>query len=147
MTSNGSLTLPAGIYIVQGGGVTWQNGTVTGTGVTIYLTGPNPTGLKINGNMTVNLTAPNSGYYWGVLFFQDRTLTSPPAATINGGAGTNLNGTVYLPGTAVTYTGGSATSITALIADTIAFVGTSFFGTDTNGTVTGLGRPYIALVE
>ena len=147
MNSNKTLNFPAGTYIVKGGGITLQNGTANGTGVTFYMTGPSPTGIKINGNMNVNFSAPTSGYYWGVLFFQDRTLTSPPASTLNGGAGMIMAGTVYLPGSAVTYTGGSSTTATALIADTISFIGTSYFGTDTNGSVTGLGRPYTALLE
>lgn len=147
MKSNSTLNLPAGIYILEGGGVDLENGTLNGTGITFYMTGPSPSGVKINGNMTVNLTAPTSGTYWGLLFFQDRTLSSPPSSTLNGGANMNLNGTVYLPGSQVTYNGGSQTAITALVADTIAFVGTSNFGTDTNGTVTGIGRPYTALLE
>jgi Flp pilus assembly protein TadG len=147
MKSNGTLNLPPGTYIIKGGGIDWENGTVNGTGVTIYMTGPSPGGIKINGNMGVNLTAPTSGYYWGVLFFQDRSLSSPPADILNGGSTMNLNGTVYLPGSAVSYAGGSASSVTALIADTITFTGTSNFGTDTNGAVTGLGRPYTTLLE
>ncbi|MDR3699649.1 MAG: pilus assembly protein TadG-related protein [Candidatus Sulfopaludibacter sp.] len=147
MKSNGTLNLPAGTYIIQGGGIDWENGTASGTGVTIYMTGPNPGGIKINGNMGVNLTAPTSGYYWGVLFYQDRSLTSPPADVLNGGSAMNLSGTVYLPGSAVAYSGGSASSVTALIADTVTFTGTSTFGTDTNGAVTGLGRPFTALLE
>lgn len=147
MNGNGSLHMPAGTYIVKGGGITWQNGTVSGTGVTIYMTGPSPTGIKINGNMGVNLTAPTSGTYQGLVIFQDRTLSSPPSDLLNGGASMNFMGTIYLPGSAASYTGGSATSITALIADTIGFVGTSYFGTDTNGSVTGLGIPFSALLE
>ena len=98
MKSNGTLNLPAGNTVVQGGGLDWENGTVNGTGVTIYNTGPNAGSIKVNGNMGVNLTAPTSGYYWGVVLFQDRTLTSPPAATLNGGATMGFQGAIYLPG-------------------------------------------------
>ena len=147
MKSNSTLNLPAGIYILEGGGLDLENGTINGTGITFYMTGPSASGVKINGNMNVNLTAPTSGTYWGLLFFQDRTLSPAPSSTLNGGANMNLNGTVYLPGSAVTYNGGSATSVTALVADTISFVGTSVFATDTNGAVTGIGRPYTALLE
>ena len=147
MKSNGTLNLPAGIYILQGGGIDWENGSISGTGVTIYMTGPSAGGIKINGNMVVNLAAPTSGTYWGLIFYQDRTLSPAPSAKLNGGSSMNLSGTVYLPGSAITYNGGSSTSITALIGDTIAFVGTSYFGTDTNGSVTGIGRPYTALLE
>lgn len=147
MTGNGSLSLPAGIYILTGGGINWHNGSVSGSGVTIYMTGPSPGGTTINGNMVVNLSAPTSGTYRGMVIYRDRTLLSPPSDKFNGGATMNFNGTIYVPGSAVTFNGGNNSAITALIADTISFIGTSNFGADTNGAVTGIGVPTAALIE
>ncbi len=138
MTGNGTLNLPAGIYILQGGTLDWHNGTVSGTGVTLYLTGPGATGITINGNMVVNLTAPSTGTYKGLVIFRDRTLSSPPSDKIDGGATMNFNGTIYLPASAVEYSGGSSTSITALVADTISFKGNATFGADSTGSITGI---------
>jgi Flp pilus assembly protein TadG len=148
MTGNSSLTLPAGIYILQGGGLDWHNGTISGSGVTIYETGPNANGNTINGNMVVNLSAPTSGSYKGLVIFRDRTLTSPPSDKYDGGAGMNFNGTIYVPGSAVEYAGGSATSITALVAYSISFKGNSTFGADTTGSITGInsGGGYSAYI-
>ena len=107
-------------------------------GVTIYLTGPSAGGITINGNMNVTLSAPTTGTYKGLVIFRDRTLTSPPSDKFDGGASMNFNGTIYVPGSAVEYAGGSATSITALVADTISFKGNSTFGADTTGSITGI---------
>lgn len=147
LTGNGTTTLPSALYYVKNGGLDWHNGSISGTGVTIFLTGTSPGTITINGNMTVNLSAPTSGPYEGLVIYQDRTLTSPPSHTFNGGAGMDFNGSIYLPGSAVKYAGGSSTSITALIADTIEFTGASTFGADTSGTVTGINKPVAALIE
>jgi hypothetical protein len=147
LTGNGSTTLPAGIYYLKNGGLDWHNGSITGSGVTIFLTGTSPGSITINGNMTVNLTAPTTGPYHGLVIYADRTLASPPSAKFNGGAGMNFSGTIYLPGSAVSYSGGSNTVITALVADTITFTGGAHFGADTNGSVTGLGVPSAGLIE
>jgi hypothetical protein len=145
--SNGSTTLPAGIYYVKNGNLDWQNGSVSGTGVTIFMTGTSPGTIKINGNMTVNLSAPTSGTYHGLVIYQDRTLANPPSHTFNGGANMNFMGSIYLPGSALKYAGGGVTAITALIADTIEFTGNSTFGVDTNGTVTGINVTTAYLIE
>ena len=147
LKGNGTTTLPSALYYVKNGNLDWQNGSISGTGVTIFMTGTSPGTIKINGNMTVNLSAPTSGPYEGLVIYQDRTLTAPPSHTFNGGAGMNFNGSIYLPGSAVTYAGGSSTSITALIADTIEFTGNSTFGVDTTGTVTGINKPVASLIE
>ena len=148
MTGNGSLTLPSGIYVLEGGGLDWHNGTISGSGVTIYETGPNAGGNTINGNMVVNLSAPAIGTYKGLVIFRNRTLSSPPSDKFNGGADMNFNGTIYLPASAVEYSGGGTTSVTALVADTISFKGNAYFGADTTGSITGInsGGGYSAYI-
>jgi Flp pilus assembly protein TadG len=150
MNSNGTLNLPAGIYYLKGGGMTLQNGTLQGTGVTIYMTNPDTggtaaSGVKINGNMSVDLTAPSSGTYHGLVIFQDRSITV--SSTFNGGAGMGFQGTIYMAGSQINYSGGSSTDITALVGDTVVFTGTSYFGTDNQGAVTGIGTPIAAQIE
>jgi hypothetical protein len=147
LTGNGTTVLPAGIYYVKNGNLDWHNGSISGTGVTIFLTGPSPGSITINGNMTVNLSAPTSGTYHGLVIYEDRNLSSFPSETFNGGANMNFNGSIYLPGSAVSYSGGSATVITALIADTVEFTGGSNFGVDSNGSVTGIGVTTANLIE
>jgi hypothetical protein len=147
LTGNGSTSLPAGIYYVKNGNLAWHNGSITGSGVTIFMTGNSPGTITINGNMTVNLAAPTSGTYHGLVIYQDRTLTSPPNHTFNGGAGMNFRGSIYLPGSALKYAGGNSSSVTALIADTIVFTGGAYFHADPNGAVTGIGAPTASMIE
>jgi len=153
LTGNGTQNFPAGIYIVENGGITWNNGTVTGTGVTFYLTA-NPTsdygGVSVGGSAKVTLTAPTTGTYHGILFFQDRSIpTTGAAADFEGGSNMNLTGSLYFPTTPIVYTGGSQTSptLTGLVGNTVFFKGTSYFAADTNGAATGLGLPTVAMLE
>ncbi len=76
-----NVTFQPGLYIITGGG-TWLSSTVTGTGVTIFLTkggGSNSyTNLAINGT-SVTFTAPTStanGGLTGIVFFADRNWNS-----------------------------------------------------------------------
>ena len=72
MNISGTRTMQPGIYVVSGGDFKINaNANVTGTGVTIYIKAG--TNVSINGNATVNLAAPTSGTYSGMLFFGDRT--------------------------------------------------------------------------
>ncbi len=148
MNSNKHLTLPAGTYIMNGGGIDWKNGTITSDGgVTFFLTG-GFSSISINGNMNVTLNAPTSGNYRGILFFQDRD--HPLASVnINGGSGLILNGALYFPDSDLKYSGGSTTTntYTALIAKTITFIGDSFFTADLGGIHNGIGMPRLAILE
>ena len=148
MNSNKHLTLKSGIYILKGGGIDWKNGTLDADGpVTFYLTG-GFAGISVNGTMDVNLSAPTTGAYRGLLFFLDRTIVLN-TLTFNGGAGQQLNGTLYFPSSPLNYSGGSASvqTFTALVASQIVFIGTSNFADDTGGSRTGLGQPTIAWLE
>ena len=150
MNSNSTLTLPAGIYYLKGGGITLQNGTFNGTGVMFYMTNPDTggtaaSGVKINGNMNVNVSAPTSGQYHGLVIFQDRSITV--SSTFNGGSAMGFQGTIYMAGSQINYSGGNSSDVTALIGDTIVFTGTSYFGTDNNGNITGIGTPIAAQIE
>jgi hypothetical protein len=147
LNSNKTTTFPAGMYYVKNGNVDWENGTVQGAGVTFFMTGSSSGSITVNGNVNVSISAPTSGTYHGMVFYQDRSLASPPNHTFNGGAGMNFRGSIYLPGSFVKYAGGSASSVTALIADTITFTGGAYFYADNNGAVTGLGVPTASMIE
>ena len=109
----GTLQLDPGTYIFTGcsgnGGLGASgNGNIQGTGVFLYFTGGCSASFTGQGN--VNLKAPSSGTYEGVLMFQDKNDTSDMYLT--GGSGQVLNGVVYVPGVGSTlhYTGGSSSS-------------------------------------
>lgn len=99
---SGEVELAPGVYHVSGGDLRVNaNALVRGEGVTIFLDGSS--GVRINGTATVELSAPTSGPYAGVLFFGDRQ--GGGASTFNGTAQSRMTGAVYLPGQAVQYLG------------------------------------------
>jgi hypothetical protein len=102
VSGNGSqLTLKPGIYIISGGGLSVTgSASIVGNGVVIYNAGPsypNPggpyVGITLNTTGTVNLSAPTTGPYAGIVFFQART--NPSAIAISGGSSVSVNGTIY----------------------------------------------------
>ena len=82
-------TLNPGVYVFTGN-VSFS-GTVTGTGVTFYLLG----GLDAS-NGVLNLSAPTSGTYNGILIFADRN-NSNSLSFDKGSASGNLDGIIYAP--------------------------------------------------
>ena len=152
ITGQAQLNLAPGTYILNGGGLTSTsaNTTINGNGVFFYNTsngysfGP----ISLAGGTSVTLTAPTSGTYQGILFFQDRSITSSATNTIAGGAATDISGTVYMPTGDVELVGNTTTVQTmALIVNTFTAVGTSYLQKDTTGALTGLGRSQAYMVQ
>jgi Flp pilus assembly protein TadG len=122
MTITGTSTLAAGVYIISGGVFKINaNSVVTGSGVTIYIA--NGASVSINGTATVQLTAPVSGTYAGVLFFGARNGTA--AVTFNGTANSALTGALYFPNQDVSYLGNysGTNGCTQVVANTIKWSG------------------------
>jgi Flp pilus assembly protein TadG len=146
-----------GIVILPGANVTFEPGTyviksapgllgipvggltisllanVTGTGVTFYNYGPVGGVTFLVSAVTlggVTLTAPTSGTYSGILFFQDPGNTT--AATILGDSSLNsdLEGAMYFPTARVSYAVNVPAKYNILVAYDIDFVLLSFSGTN-----------------
>jgi len=143
VNAGNTVNFSPGLYIIDGGGITINGGaTVSGSGVTFYLTGANKAasnpqdyaGVNINSTATVNLSSPCDGAASGIpgmLFFQDRSITSGVGSTINGAAGSTFNGGIYFPTTALSYAGSTGVNgFTLLVADTLTFVGNSTVNND-----------------
>jgi hypothetical protein len=147
MTANKTVTMAPGIYIFKGGAVNLRNGHLSGSGVMWYFTN-SVSSVYTNGNIDINLSAPTTGPYEGILFFGNRA-ESIASVTINGGSSQILNGALYFPTSDISYSGGSSTASThtALIAKTITFLGDSYFTADPSGNYTGIGLPRIGFVE
>lgn len=107
-----TLYLNPGLYILNGGGLTVGGGSsIIGTGVTFYNTGSTTYAYKpiaITGTSTTSLTAPTTGTYEGILFFQDRNISSSQQNTISGTSSTVYQGALYFPTTPLVYSGGRA---------------------------------------
>ena len=141
--SHAHLTLNPGFYIVKGGISLGGQSEISGTGVTIYIQSG---GVSMAGGTAVNLTAPSSGDWQGILFYQDRSDTAP--STLVGGSLQAMNGVLYFPSANLTYTGGSSTNATAttIVADTLTMVGNSFISAAATTRFTG-NTGGVALIE
>ena len=131
INAGATLTLSPGIYFLDRGSLNVNGGgSLVGTGVTLIFTsstGTNYATASINGNATINLTAPNSGPTAGLVVFLDRNAPVGTSITLNGGSTQTLGGAIYAPTGAVSYSGGAATSAscTQIIGDTVTFTGNS----------------------
>jgi len=131
--SNGNpATLAPGVYVVNGpfniqsGPLTAPNG-----GVLIYLTGSSSY-VSIGNGATVNLTAMSSGSYEGVLFYQDRTVSSPMESYFEGGANMTLKGSLYFPHAALEFANGTNSGgVGSVVASTLNFQGGATFNAGT----------------
>jgi hypothetical protein len=125
-----STTLKPGTYIIDGGTLKTNGGTtVTGTGVTFYLT--NGATADLNGNATVNLSAPTSGTYSGVLLYGDRSQAFA-VNKINGNASSLMTGAMYFPTQEVEMLGDFSGSggCMQIVADQVYMSGNSTFSDD-----------------
>jgi Flp pilus assembly protein TadG len=120
-SGSGALTLNSGTYIINGAFSITGSLSVTGTGVTLYF--PNSgASLQLTGSGTINLTAPTTGTYNGILFYQDRSDTA--ALSVTGSSTLNLQGIIYAPSANVTVTGsGSSALYTSVVAKTFTLTG------------------------
>ncbi|HUA34910.1 MAG TPA: pilus assembly protein TadG-related protein [Candidatus Binataceae bacterium] len=132
----------AGTYILAGGGMTVNgNAWLTGAGITFY----NTTGtggyqaITLNGNTQANFSAPTSGALAGILFFQDRSVSSSsPGSIINGNSSSTFDGALYFPTTQLTYNGNSSSSgYTIIVADKLLINGNSHMGNNYSSLADG----------
>jgi len=131
MNLKGTVTLSAGVYIVAGSDFKVNSGAkVTGNGVTIILTNTNGgyfAQADLNGNATIQLSAPTSGPWAGVLFYQDRRapISITNTNNINGDASSKFKGVMYFPSQSVQMSGNATIvdSCLQVIAQTVTFTG------------------------
>jgi hypothetical protein len=142
-------TFSPGTYIFNGSQVTVNGGNGAGmscTGCTfVFLNGAT---MTMNGTPTMNLTAPTTGTYAGMLFLGDRTGTAT-TMTFNGDATSTMTGTMYFPNDNVVYAGNFSgfNGCTQVVANTIEWTGNTSLavncpGTGMNNILIG-GRPYL----
>jgi hypothetical protein len=125
-----TVNLAPGVYIVDGDDLDISSSAViNGTGVTFFLT--NGARLRINGAAVIDLSAPNSGTYSGLLFFGDRS-GAPVANLLNGSAGSVFNGATYFPNDHLEIRGSNSigAGCTQFIARTLDLRGASGAGVD-----------------
>lgn len=151
---NSNATMNPGTYILKGGGLTTQsaNSHLTGNGVTLYNTydGSHSYGpIDINANSTVDLTAPTTGTYSGVLLMEDRSIAAGTYTdSFGGGSYQSFTGIIYAPRSNVNYFGNASTSAyTLLVTYRLNMVGTSTINNNYSSLPSGNPIKVTALVE
>ncbi len=138
----------AGFLGINPGGLSIALGAnVTGSGVTFYNYGPSGGVTFLLPSLTlgsVSLTAPTSGTYSGILFFQDPGNTA--AATILGSTSLNstLEGAFYFPKARVSYAVSGPAKYEILVAKDIDFTLLTFAGSSSQ---TSFGSDYSGLAS
>lgn len=123
-----TVNLAPGTYVIDGGDLSISStALVNGSGVTFFLT--NGATLDINGAASVNVSAPTSGPYSGLVVFADRSGT-PLTHKLNGSAAAIFTGAVYMPNDHVEVRGTNAAGggCMQMIARTLDYRGTAGLG-------------------
>lgn len=124
------VTFQPGLYIIDGGDLTMNgNGTATDAGLTVqgatfFLAGN--ARMKLTGNGSLDLNAPTSGPFNGILIFGSRSQTGL-VHEMRGNTGSTSQGAIYLPTSAVSFSGNSTVNngCTQIIGLTVEFTGSS----------------------
>lgn len=126
------VTFKPGLYIIDGGDLSLNaNGEATTedvgievNGATFFLTGN--ARLKLTGNGGLNMQAPTSGPFNGILIFGSRS-QSGLTHEIRGNSGSTTQGALYTPTSAISFSGNSTTTngCTQVIGLTVEFTGNS----------------------
>jgi hypothetical protein len=111
----------SGSYVINGAGglsVT-GNANISGTGVMFYFTGPAT--INVTGTPTLNLNAPATGQYAGMLMWQDAADTANPSLSANNGS--QLNGILYFPSDQLTFAANPNLNVGAVVAGSVSVAG------------------------
>jgi hypothetical protein len=154
ISGSGNITFTTGTYIINGTDGNSKSfdfsgsGNLSGTNVMFFITGQGgytagPIDLAGSGNFT--FSALNSGPYEGILFYQDSRASYAAANTYTGSG--NVTGTFYFPTTSLSYSGSGNAYAQAIVANKITMTGSGNFTKDTTGTLTGLAKTVVGLIQ
>jgi hypothetical protein len=151
--SGGTVAMNPGVYIINGGSFSLQGGTsLTGTGVTIVLTGSGTdyATASVGNGTSMTLSAPTTGATKGLAFFQNPAAPNTGTDSFAGGTTMAITGALYFPSQKVTYNNGSTAGATCtqLIAWRMAFAGGATFNSNCGSAgVSTIGGGPSQLVE
>ncbi|HSY31898.1 MAG TPA: pilus assembly protein TadG-related protein [Verrucomicrobiae bacterium] len=120
-TGGENVVFSSGSYVINGAGglsVT-GNANISGTGVMFYFTGPAT--INVTGTPTLNLNAPATGQYAGMLMWQDAADTANPSLSANNGS--QLNGILYFPSDQLTFAANPNLNVGAVVAGSVSVAG------------------------
>jgi len=153
LSGNGTINFNSGTYILDGGGLTSSvGGSLNATHVTFYNTfdaSHAAGGVSISSNPVLTMSAPTSGTYMGILFYQDRNSPTGgwPAASVTGSGSSVVSGTFYFPSGELDYSGSTSGGYQAVVANTLKITGSTTFRNDPTGAYTGLISRRAALIQ
>jgi Flp pilus assembly protein TadG len=145
MDINGTLKLGGATYIIDSGNVSFgSQARVSCTGCTIVLTNSNSgtSGVQIgtvtiNATAQINMTAPTSGTFENILFYQDRRaqFSSSSQNKINGTSTSVMEGAFYFPNQILDINGTSDLHFTCaqFVARQVVFSGTGSINNSCSG--------------
>ncbi|HEX4808216.1 MAG TPA: S53 family peptidase [Bryobacteraceae bacterium] len=142
VSGNAQVTLSPGTYILMGGGLRASESSKLSGQANIVLTqglgysyGP----LVVSDSALLNLQAPQTTDYPGILFWQDARLgTGLKPSVINGSTSSKLEGILYFPTSALTWSGsvaGAQGGYLAIIADTVSITGPATIASNYGSTL------------
>lgn len=160
MTLSGNVTLPSGVYVIDGGNISiGAQAVVNCSGCTFILTNRSTSttatigNVSMNGGATVNMSSMTTGTYSGLLFFQDRRATvsngNGQSNLINGNSSSSYQGAMYFPSSNVTFNGtsGMSTACVQLVAWQVQFSGNTNISNVCPGGQGGWDGSMVRLVE
>ena len=130
----GTVTLNPGIYILDGGSLTTTaQSNVSCNGCTFVLTNRDPSstatigGVNMNGGANINIVAPATGTYKGIMIYQDRRATADNNQMVNGNSSSKFEGALYFPRAELTFNGtsGMNTNCLQIVSKKVNFTGNS----------------------
>ena len=145
----GNITMEPGVYIFDGADLSMTNtgAKLTCMGCTFIFTTSTSDASKIgapdiNGG-EIDLKAPDTGTYKGVIFYQDRRAEANNQVKINGNNNSYLEGAFYFPRAELTFQGtaGMDSKCLQLVSKRVVFTGNSSI---TNNCPTGSGSSSFA---
>ena len=127
VSGSGTVNFPAGIYIFDRGSFQMSGSmTVHATGgVTLIFTSPNGSGIgsvSTSGSQTFNIKAPPTGASAGIAIWIDKRAASS-SMSVSGSSVWNVTGAIYVPNSALTWSGSGTSPCTQLVAKTISISG------------------------
>jgi Flp pilus assembly protein TadG len=155
----GNLNFPSGAVVyINGGELNFgSQAHVTGNNVTFILTSTNATSnpasiatLNMNGGAELDISAPTSGPYANVAFYEDRRAPLGREIKYNGNSGSTINGAMYFPRSYFEYLGNAQTTATCiqLVARRLDFTGNGTIQNNCSGGAGGnnFQATYVRLV-
>lgn len=159
MDLKGTVNFDPGTYVIDGstnGTLNVNSGAVVRcTGCTFIFTTTSSdmstvATVKMNGNANWQVTAPETGPYAGIMFYQDRRAQAG-SNSISGGSTSLMRGAIYFPSQHVQFTGNATmdTRCVQIVARNVTFIGNNSISNECplNGASQAVAGTQIRLVD